>query len=217
MKIVSVSDIHGFELAHPFLDRICEVLLPDLLVISGDITTFGPASVAERVLRNLNCLCAAIPGNCDPEEVMEIIDEFCISLHGKRENINGIDFVGLGGSPKGTFGTPNELEDEEIDALLSETMVDRCVLVTHAPPRGINDLVPTGIRLGSAIVSEYVKRFKPVLVLSGHVHEARGIVEQDGTVFANPGPLKGGFVVRVDLGDEVDAELLDMSPELKSL
>ena len=36
-------------------------------------------------------------------------------------------------------------------------------------------------------------------MLSGHMHEARGMVEQDGTVFVNPGPAKDGFGALVEL------------------
>jgi len=217
LKIVSASDIHGDSRAGPFLNRIIEQLSPDLLVISGDITTFGPAAFADKVLSGLEIRCAAVPGNCDPDEVLQAIERHCINLHAKRITIDGIDFVGLGGSPKSPFSTPRELDDDEIESILASIMVEECVLVTHTPPLGINDLVPSGIRLGSSVVARFVKHFRPLLVLSGHVHEARGIVEQEGTVFANPGPLKEGIVVLAEVGDRTKAELVDLSSELKNL
>jgi len=217
MRIVTASDIHGDKRAPVFLNRVADELSPDLLVIAGDITTFGPGSLAEEILGNIEVRCAAIPGNCDPDDVLEVIEKKCISLHGRRENIDGIDFVGLGGSPKSSFGTPREMEDSEIERLLSSSIVEGCVLVSHTPPRGINDLVPSGIRLGSEVIKRFVEDFRPRLVLSGHVHEARGLVEEEGTVFANPGPLKEGFVVLSEVDQETRAELVDMRAALKNL
>lgn len=181
-------------------------------MICGDFTTFGPASFAESILADLNVLCAAVPGNCDPDDVLQVIEKRCISLHGRRESIDGIQFVGLGGAPCCSGSTPRELADDEIDALLSSAMAKGCVLVSHAPPLGILDLTKSGKRLGSRVVADYVSRFKPRLVLSGHVHEDRGVVKKGGTVFANPGPLKEGRFVLAELsGDKTDATIADAS------
>lgn len=213
---MAVSDIHGDKRAGEFINRVCDRLEPDLVVIPGDITTFGPASVAERILDPIKTRCAAIPGNCDPDEVLEVIERSCISLHGRREKIDGLDFVGLGGSPRSSGGTPREMGDDEIESMLRGTMSEGCVLVTHTPPRGMNDLVPNGPSLGSEVITRFVTKFRPVLVLSGHVHEARGIVESGDTVFANPGPMKEGFVVLAEIRKGARAELMDMRSELES-
>lgn len=218
MRIASVSDIHGDSRGHELLERVIRATSPDLLIINGDITTFGPASVAESILANLSIRCAAVPGNCDPDEVLRVIEKHCISLHGKRVDIDGIQFVGLGGAPCCTLATPREIPDDEIDSMLSSTMVEKCVVVSHAPPSGILDLTRSGKSLGSMVLAEYVSRFRPRLVLSGHVHEARGVVEQEGTVFANPGSLKEGFAVVAELADdETSVKLADLRAEFKNL
>jgi hypothetical protein len=46
-------------------------------------------------------------------------------------------------------------------------------------------------------------------VLSGHIHEDRGIVEKDGTVFMNPGPAKEGYSGLLELGEVPKVELLE--------
>lgn len=218
MRILAVSDIHGDHRARRFIDGVVDAISPDLLVICGDITTFGPASFAQELLSGLKLRCAAIPGNCDPDEVMRVIEERTISLHGRREVIDGIPFVGLGGAPCCTHSTPRELDEGEIGSLLEETMVEDCVLVSHAPPVGTNDLTKSGRSLGSQIIAKYVARFRPRLLLSGHVHEARNVIERDGTVFANPGPLKEGQVVIAELtGGETNAKLADFSANLRNL
>lgn len=212
MKILGTSDIHALPIARKLIDAAIAEHKPDLLVITGDITHFGPASVAEAILANLSVRCAAVPGNCDPDEVLNVIEKRCISLNGKRVEIDGIPFVGLGGAPCCNFNTPREISEEEYDSQLSSTMVEGCVLVSHAPASGTLDLTPSGKSLGSNVIADYVRKYKPVLVLSGHVHEARGIVEKDGTVFANPGPLKEKQVVIAEiLNQKVSVRLVSLS------
>jgi Icc-related predicted phosphoesterase len=212
LRIVAISDIHGDQRARGFIDGVIEASSPDLLVICGDITTFGPASFAESLLSGLKVRCAAVPGNCDPAEVLEIIEKHCISLHGRRVEIDSIQFVGLGGAPLCSRSTPLELDESEIDSFLSRTMIEKCVVVSHAPPVGTNDITRSGKSLGSSSLARYVERYRPRLLLSGHVHEARSIVEKNGTVFANPGPLKGGFAVVAELSASgTTAKLVDFN------
>lgn len=218
MRIVAISDIHGDPRARRFIDGLICASSPDLFVICGDITTFGPASFAESILSHLKVKCAAVPGNCDPAEVLEVIEKRCISLHGRRVEIDGIQFVGIGGAPVCSHSTPLELDEEEIDSFLSRSMVENCVIVSHAPPSGTNDLTKSGKSLGSSSLAKYVEQFMPRMLLSGHVHEARNVVEKDGTVFANPGPLKEGFAIVAELTDShTTAELVDFNSILRNL
>lgn len=97
-------------------------------------------------------------------------------------------------------------------------MVKGCVIVSHAPPKGTNDITRSGKSLGSTSLAKYVERYKPRLLLSGHVHEARSIVEKDGTVYANPGSLKEGFAVVAELSTSgTTAKLVDFNSILRNL
>ena len=50
----------------------------------------------------------------------------------------------------------------------------------------------------------------PLLVLSGHIHEARGVENHGPTVFANPGALKEKHAAWLTLaGAHVEVELLE--------
>jgi putative phosphoesterase len=218
LRIVAISDIHADQRARRFIDELIGASSPDLFVICGDITTFGPASFAESILSGIKVKCAAVPGNCDPVEVLRVIEEHCISLHGRREEIGGIQFIGLGGAPACSHSTPLELEEGEIDSFLSKTMVENCVIVSHSPPVGTNDMTKSGKSLGSSSLAKYVERYRPRLLLSGHVHEARNVVEKNGTVFANPGSLKEGFAVVAELSESgTKAKLVDFSAILRNL
>ncbi|MEM2838926.1 MAG: metallophosphoesterase family protein [Thermoplasmata archaeon] len=210
MKVCFVSDIHGDQSAVRYLECIDSNMKLDLIVICGDITTFGPASAASTILRNLNTRCAAIPGNCDPEDVARAIESNCISLHLRRVPIDGVDFVGIGGAPVCSMSTPLEMSEADIEQELSRVIVDDCILVTHAPPYGINDLTRSGKRLGSRAIAKLVSKHHPRLVASGHVHEARGIVEKDGTIFINPGTLKDGFCILADIDGKIEARITDI-------
>jgi len=217
MRIAAVSDIHGDMQATEYLENIERMISPDLIVICGDITTFGPTEVAEKILSGLNKKCVAVPGNCDPDDVLNIIEKYCISLHMRHVEIDGIDFVGFGGAPVCSLSTPREFEEEEIKKRLEEIMVPNCILVTHAPPLGINDLTRTGKRLGSRAIADICQKFKPRIVLSGHVHEARGVLEKDGTIFGNPGSLRDGYAILADIRDNIEIKIVDIKHMLQKL
>ena len=59
------------------------------------------------------------------------------------------------------------------------------VLVTHGPPAGILDRVVDGRSVGCADLLDAVRRVRPLLHVFGHIHEAYGEVERDGTRFVN--------------------------------
>jgi Icc-related predicted phosphoesterase len=64
--------------------------------------------------------------------------------------------------------------------------------------------------MGSKAISDIVEKYKPKLALSGHIHDARGVVEEGGTTFVNPGPAKQGYAALVVLkGDKVKVDLLE--------
>ena len=85
---------------------------------------------------------------------------------------------------------------------------ERMILMTHAPSYGILDQIPSGLSVGSPAVKEIVDKYHPILALSGHIHEAMGVVEQNGTTFVNPGPAKDGRFGVIEIVDgKVKAEI----------
>jgi uncharacterized protein len=210
MRVLVVSDLHGSEMGLQEVVRKSEVLKPDLVVICGDITHFGPPQQATEFLDKIGVLTFAVPGNCDPPEVIRAIeDSKAKGLHRRTQELKGYIFVGLGGAPQSPNGLPMEFSEERIFEFLDEIMVPKGILVTHCPAWGRNDTAK-GAHLGSKAISDIVEKYKPKLVLSGHIHDARGILEEKGTTFVNPGPAKQGFGALVVIeGDKVKVELLD--------
>ena len=100
-------------------------------MILGDITHFGPASWAGEFLDRLDRPVYAIPGNCDPPElVCREIEAHGTLLHRRKVTIGGQVFIGLGGSNPTIFDTPFELEEKEIEAAL------RPLMIPPLPPNG---------------------------------------------------------------------------------
>jgi len=209
-RVLLLADLHG---RYGKLDSLLS-LDPDLVIIAGDITQFGPCEDALDLLARIDVPCFAIPGNCDPREILESLEESdAVSLHGTTLSLGKLTLTGVGGSNKTPFGTPYELSEQEIDALLTgalEKMEKNVhnILVCHAPPRGTLDRIGEE-RVGSAALRKHMKRFD--LVCCAHIHEARGIVEEDGVIVVNPGPAAEGNCALITLGDEsrdIKVELL---------
>ncbi|MFQ5932395.1 MAG: hypothetical protein ACE5MM_08305 [Nitrospiraceae bacterium] len=65
--------------------------------------------------------------------------------------------------------------------------------MTHQPPREtVTDRLRNGLHVGSESVRTFIKRMQPILCLTGHIHEGRGIDSIGRTTVVNPGPLWTG-------------------------
>jgi uncharacterized protein len=209
MKFLVLSDIHGREKVASWAQHLANEHGVDAYIVLGDITHFGPASWASEFLSRLDRPTYAIPGNCDPPQVCSEIEKHSTLLHAKKVMVSGETFIGLGGSNPTIFETPFEMEEENIESTLRPLLERGAVMVLHAPPLGINDRISSGAHVGSVALLKLVQEFRPKVVLSGHIHEDRGIVEKDGTVFMNPGAAKDGFSALLELDGEVKVALLD--------
>ena len=177
----------------------------DAVIIAGDITNFGPLEPVDSVLSGFEVPCFAIPGNCDPREIIGVLERSdTISLHGSWIALSKITLAGLGGSNKTPFGTPFELTEEEIDKELTRIVnhMDKNVhnvLLSHAPPYEVLDAVGED-HVGSQSIRKHMTEFD--LVCCAHIHEARGIVEVDGVTVVNPGPASEGYGALIHFGTE---------------
>jgi Icc-related predicted phosphoesterase len=119
------------------------------------------------------------------------------NLHQHGAFCRGYSFAGLGGSIRTSHGdSPIESEDEGFaNGLLPYLPAE--VWLLHQPMSGFRDKVASGANVGSQALREvFAEQAKPpLLVLSGHIHEAGGVDTWRGTTFVNPGPLtaQGGF------------------------
>ena len=82
MKILAISDVHGEK--NENLYKYLENNDIDLVIITGDITDFGPLEFVEEFIGKIleyDCDVIAIPGNCDPAGICDAIGDsgaFCL-------------------------------------------------------------------------------------------------------------------------------------------
>ena len=200
MRILVLSDIHGSTTGAMTAMELCGEYEPDLVVLCGDITNFGPHAWANAFLRRIPHPKAAVPGNCDPDDLQRVFNgSGTIDLHRRKEMIGGLPFAGAGGSGHTRAGTLFEVEDDQFMEWLMPLMEQNMVLVTHAPAHGFLDTDRSGSHRGSHSLRTLVDEWNPILMLSGHMHESRGIIRHGGTVFVNPGPARDGYGALVEV------------------
>lgn len=199
-RILVVSDIHG---SMKSLNRIKASYHKydfDFIVCCGDITHFGRKEDAVKILDKMPTEVIGITGNCDGTGVAQAYDEtdnYYIEL--KKVEKKGIEFIGLSGS---------EYSEDKLN-VFKERAVGAEVYVFHQPPYGYLDEASRGKHIGSKKLLPIVRNNEPRLILSGHVHEDRGIVEEDSMAFMNPGPAGNDNLGLVDIEDgEVDLHLI---------
>jgi Icc-related predicted phosphoesterase len=185
MRILACADIHGHRERMERVRALVEEHRPDVVVLPGDLTHAGRGEDVLQLL-DLATPVLAVPGNMDGPTAASRIRQ--------RGRLDGPDPVTIGGV---TFGGPR--------------CASPCdVLVTHEPPWGVQDALPSGRHIGSRSVREQMQRLRPRLLLCGHVHEAAGITRVEGTVVVNctmGDGVTAGALVEIS-GDDVRAHLL---------
>ncbi len=162
-----------------------------------------------------------IPGNCDPSDLLPLLREKKVSLHGEVRELSGIPFVGFGGSNPTPFNTILEFEEDYIYEKVSEIIRekvqnDNFILATHVPPKDTQcDLTSAGEHIGSSAVRKIIEEFKPKVAVSSHVHEAAGQKDQLGkSILGNIGKLVEGNSVIIEITDsEIQLELKNLKRE----
>ena len=201
MKILAVADIHGSQYRLNIVLKNIERYAPDLVVICGDITQFGPSDVAKNFLDQIPVETLAIPGNIDTDEVSDgINDSKATNIDKKRVRKKGINFVGIDGvSPNDVvqFFTTNK-------NILDKTSV----LVTHVPPYNTQDKIFLGMHGGSKELREIIDKYTPRLVLCGHIHEDPGYMKIGKTLVVNCSMGKRGEGAIIDMNKEITVKML---------
>ncbi len=217
MKIVVISDIHNdVENLMKFLDEI-EKTNFDVLICPGDLTDtiapkgFSKVEIGKLIIEELKSLKKPIlicPGNQD-REIIKVIEDAKISLHGRGVKIGKYGFYGFGGA-KTPFNTSLEPSEEEIENGLKkayESVKDAKVKiqVTHIPPaRTKLDKIFTGAHVGSEVVRKFIEEKMPCVAICAHVHEGRGIDEIGKTKIINSGRFPEGYYGLIELNEKIE-------------
>lgn len=86
---------------------------------------------------------------------------------------------------------------------------EKSVLVSHVPPYGAQDKIFIGLHGGSKELKEIVDKYKPRLVLCGHVHEDPGFTKIGKTTVVNCSMGKRGEGALVEINEKISVKMLD--------
>lgn len=211
MKILCVADIHGDDDSIVYARNYVIENGIDCVFLMGDYSV-GFKDPAQNLidieyaldfLRD-DAILYAIPGNCDQKKAIEVIEGHEMSLHDKVVELDGVSFIGLGGSNPTPFETPIEYSEEEIysklDALFRQAKTGKIVLVTHFPPKDTKcDRIPSGAHVGSSSLRKIIEEKKPAACVCSHIHESAGGQDFiEGVKIVNVGMLSHGNAVLVE-------------------
>jgi Icc-related predicted phosphoesterase len=199
------ADAHGHQPGLDWFYGVARERQPQLVCFLGDFVNRGPMEFIKDALFELRSLAPhsyVVPGNWDPREMLIELDAMAHdgmrNLHKHGAFCQGYSFAGMGGSiPTPQGGSPFEGPADEGFADPLRMYLPADVWLLHQPLMGFRDKTASGPNVGSDALRELWTELdsKPLLVLSGHIHEAGGVDVWQGTTFVNPGPLtdKGGF------------------------
>lgn len=223
MKILAVGDMHGNY--KKILDYLKENRV-DLVILTGDITHFGPAELGEEILNEITQFdvpVLAIPGNCDPVSIHKKIENSrAVNIHCRNVVIKNIGICGFGGSNPTPFNTPLEFEEVQIYDEARKALKDIkdhkiTLFITHAPPYGTKtDLLPSGVHVGSKSLRKIIEELQPSLNICGHIHESRGMDVIGKTRVVNPGEISKGYGCLINIDDSTEDEV-EVKPEIIKL
>jgi Icc-related predicted phosphoesterase len=218
MHLLAISDLHGNRV------RLREILAhandADVIVLAGDLTHLGsPDEAAEAV-----AICKqhaphvlTVTGNCDDELIERRMVSDGNSLTGTGRVLDGVGFFGVSAGTEHLGNTWEVSEAVMADWLASGyraiAHASRKILVSHSPPYGFVDLAYTKKHGGSRAVRAALDQYDLQLVVCGHIHEARGLVQYNGTTVINCGPAWMGYYAEVELGERVQGELKSVNSD----
>lgn len=200
MKILSVADIHGSQYKLNLVLKNIEKHSPEMVIICGDITQFGPAEVAKNLLDQIPIETLVVTGNIDSSDVKDGIENSKASLIEKKLVIkNGLPFFGINKIDLNLF---NIIEEKKL-------IDDKTIIVSHLPPYGAQDKIFIGLHGGSKELREIVDKYKPRLVLCGHIHEDPGFTKISETVVVNCSIGKRGEGAIIEINSDTSIKLID--------
>lgn len=213
MKLLAITDLHG---DRPALERILERTGDaDVILLGGDITNFGSVEDAESLLGVVTATKAtvfAVAGNCDSPAIDHMLAERGVSVFGRGSVHRDVGIYGVSAMPP-WMGNMYELSEEEIGAALEKGREEAAgarneVVLSHPPPRNLTvDRTSGGTHVGSTALRNFIDRVQPILVVCGHIHEARGIDSAGDTTVVNCGPAFDGSYAVIDVDDDVKVQL----------
>ena len=195
MRLLFFTDTHGNE--RYFQEIMQKSKDADILVCLGDFTIFE--NDIDKILRKLDSIgkpVIILHGNHETSSSVIAASNGLANIHFIHKTyavFGDIVFFGFGG---GGF----VLSDQRFDIAAAVFMKEfekmngkKLIVVTHAPPYGTS-LDDLGYHVGLKNITEFIRKYQPLMAVSGHIHETFGKEERIGkTLVFNPGP-KGRII-----------------------
>jgi Icc-related predicted phosphoesterase len=209
MRILAVADIHGAQYRLNLVLKNIASYTPDLVVICGDITQFGPGELATNFLNQIQVRTFAVPGNIDTFDVDQGINASNATNLDKRQVIlQQIPFLGIGRELPPQLSNL-QIDDDTTKKPLKKLLKTSSVLVTHYPPYKIQDKIFIGTHGGSKELRSLIDTYKPRLVLCGHIHEDPGMTTVGDTTVVNCSMGKRTEGALIEIGGSLKVTILD--------
>ncbi|MGP1438010.1 MAG: metallophosphoesterase family protein [Treponema sp.] len=198
MKLLVISDGHGAIDNLASLYDIAQNV--DMVIFAGDFAAFNQPQTGLpflKKLRELHNNVYSVLGNCDHPNFIKELETHNINIQACNTHFQDFTLLGSGGASKFTGTTPNERTDEElasdIDQHYESKDGENIILVTHNPAHGVKtDKVAPLVHVGSKLIRKFIEEKKPIIAISGHIHEAFGTDTIGKTLLLNPGALCDG-------------------------
>lgn len=178
-RILAAGDIHGDSGLTKRLAAKAERENVDLVILTGDITGLVNSKNIIKPFKDKNQKVLIIPGNWD----LFATADFLANVYGVR-NIHGYSVtyenIGIFGAGGARGPGPGDVSDNEIMKTLEKAHsslkgIEKKIMITHMHPAGSKSEF-SGIP-GSQSIARAIKKFKPDILLHGHIHEASGMEE----------------------------------------
>lgn len=188
MKALLCSDIHNHKESLVLLKQKSKGV--DFVICAGDMSIWG--SNLNKVLFEMNSWgkkVFVIHGN---HEALDETKRICESLenliffNGEVAEFQSLKLIGWGG---GGFSLQDRGFERFVEGLEIKDF-SRSILVTHAPPfETCLDETQPGVFVGNESIKQFIVKNKPLIAVSGHIHETAGMVcNLNDVVLINPGP-----------------------------
>lgn len=181
-RILAASDIHGDSKLAKKLAEKSEKENVDLIILCGDITGLVETKNIIKPFKEKNKSVLILPGNWDSFATADFLAAIygVKNIHGYAVCYENIGFFGAGGAdgPGPGIITERELLKNLEKAYAELKGIEKKVMVTHMHPAGSKSEF-SGIR-GSESIRKAIKKFRPDILIHGHIHEASGMEEVIG-------------------------------------
>jgi Icc-related predicted phosphoesterase len=164
-------------------------------------------------------------GNDDPPDVLTVFDEMdsehVVNCEGRVVMVDDLfPMANCGYSNPTPWATPREVDEDSLEVILEEAVqgIDdftSAIFNLHVPPYDCtlddcpkldwstdppSPVVVGGVAqsapAGSTAVRKIIEKYKPLLALTGHIHESRGLVNLGRTTVINPGSEYGEGIIK---------------------